>query len=204
MSNTVKVKTDNGQLIEVYTNAITAAFDEYVASLADPDLIFKSSAFNGGMKYCYKTVFQPDKPQLYNKRTNIDTGDVELLNSIWDIYTALCYRYGHRPTVIRFSILTGISMETFNSWEKRSWRNDTLQHSESVKRWKTEAENALVDGASESNSIGSIFLLKSNFNYRESAPITPYENQTFERLDTPEQIRERHKNAKLPEMPNLD
>lgn len=196
------VQTESG---EVYTHEMLEAIDEYIRQLDDPEMIYKPMVFNGCMKYVYMQVFKPDKPQLYNSRSKLDTGDIDLLNKLWDLYTLVCAKYGHRPTVLRFSILVGISMETFDSWMKKEWRNKDDKHSESVKRWTKEAENALFDGASESNSIGAIFLLKSNFGYRETAP-SPVELETRPPIDTPEQIAARHASAALqmPEKPDLD
>ena len=191
---------------EVYTHSMLRAVDEYKALIDDEEMIYKPSVFNGCIKYIYLQVFKPDAPQLYNSNTKIDTGDTVLLNNLWDAFTLLCARYGHRPTVIRFSILTGITMETFNSWERMEWRNNDKKHSESIKRWKSEAENALVDGASESNSIGSIFLLKSNFGYRETSPLPIETESNMMQLDSPEQIMQRHSQSALemPVKPNLD
>lgn len=201
--NSITTHAPDGSLIEVYENVVMAAFDEYKNSLDDAELIYKTSGFNGAIKHVYMTVFKPDKPMLYNAGTKLDTGNIELLNQLWDTYTMLCHKYGHRPTVIRFSIMVGISMETFDSWAKGKWRNNTSLHSESIKRWRAEAENALVDGASESNSIGAIFLLKSNFGYRETSP-APAEEAMLPVHETAAEISARYANAALPEKPDFD
>lgn len=198
------IQTASGS--EVYTHEILTLFDEYVHGLENPDEdIKKTGIFTGALKHVYLNLFKPTESKLYNAHTNLNLDDVDTLNDIWSVYTRLCYRFNHRPTILRFSILTGISMETFDNWRRRETRSNTSKHFESCKRWLSECENSLYDGASESNSIGSIFLLKSNFGYREAAPI-PAELEAKPQIDTPEQIAARHASAALemPEKPDLD
>lgn len=191
---------------EVYTHEMLALFDEYLHQLDNPDEdIKKTGIFTGAMRYIYDNLFKPTESKLYNAHTNLDLEDIGTLNDVWAVYARLCYKYNHRPTILRFTILTGISEETFNNWSRRETRGNTSQYFESYKRWRSECENALYDGASESNSIGSIFLLKSNFGYRETSP-SPIELETRPQIDSPEQIAARHASAALemPEKPDLD
>ena len=81
-------------------------------------------------------------------------------------------------------------------------RGANPEYLESLKRWRSECESAQVDGL-ESNSIGSIFFLKSNFSWRETAPAAPEDYITTVQ-STPEQIMERHKDAKRPAIPDID
>lgn len=171
MSNAVM--TDNG--LEVYEDKIKYYADEYINTLDDPDSINNNpSLFTGMIKYIYKKMFKPKKGDkvLYNSNTILDTGDIELLDNIWGIYTELCYRYNKRPTLLNFSLLVGISKDTFTTWEQGDFRSGGDEagsaHSRTVKKWKAECESSLVDGATERNSVGCIFALKANYGYTET------------------------------------
>lgn len=186
MANTIKTS----QGIEVYESKIHELVDEYISDLDNPDDIKTNRGlFTGMIKYLYMQYF---------KHNSLDYNDIELLDNIFNIYTSLCYRYGKRPTLLNFSIMIGISMDTLNSWKREetrgyiyfdsmgdriydfpAWRlhhpnEDYRQeisssHSETVKKWLKECESTLVDGAIESNSIGCIFALKANYGYVETA-----------------------------------
>lgn len=165
--------TDNG--IEVYETKIHEYADEYINNLDDPDSINNNpSLFTGMIKYIYKKMFKPKKGDkvLYNSNTVLDTGDIELLDNIWSIYTELCYRYNKRPTLLNFSLLVGVGNDVFNSWirgETRAGENGTSSpHCQTAKKWKAECESSLVDGATERNSVGCIFALKANYGYTET------------------------------------
>ena len=161
--NTIKSKGNNNQTIEVYENDIYIYVEEYLDTLKDRDDIYNNgSLFTGMIKYVHKHVFKNNKPSYDN---------IELLDSIWDVYTTLCYQYGKRPTLLNFSLLIGIDPSTFNTWASGQYRGNGLginsAHSKTVKRWMKECESSLADGATEKNSIGCIFALKANYGWTE-------------------------------------
>lgn len=160
MANTIKA--ENGA--EVYENKIYQLVDEYIGSLEDPESINNNpSLFTGMIKYIYKHLF---------KNNPVNNNDIEMLDNIFDIYTELCYKYIKRPTLLNFSLLVGISNDTFNAWKNGEYRAGTdgasSLHSLTVKKWLKECESALVDGATERNSVGCIFALKANYGYTEA------------------------------------
>lgn len=161
----VRDNTVNIQGIEVYETNIQYFADEYInTELSKPDDIYNSSLFTGMVKYIHKHVFKGNKP---------DTANIELLDSIWEVYTSLCYKYKKRPTLLNFSLMVGISADTFYTWQKGEYRagggESTSSHSSTVKKWMKECESSLVDGATEGNSFGCIFALKANYGYIETA-----------------------------------
>lgn len=171
MGNTVRA--ENGA--EVYEDKIKYYADEYINTLDDPDSINNNpSLFAGMIKYIYKHLFKPGKKDkvLYNANTVLDTGDIDLLNNIWDIYTELCYKYNKRPTILNFSLLIGVSSDTIDTWRRGEYRagsdGTSSIYSDSVKKWLKECESSLVDGATERNSVGCIFALKANYGYTET------------------------------------
>ena len=171
MANTIK--TTDG--IEVYESEIYVLCDEYINTLNNIDDIYNNpSLFTGMLKYIYKHLFKPGKNDkvLYNSNSILDTSNIELLDNIWNIYTELCYKYGKRPTLLNFSLLVGISNDTFTTWRQGDFRAEgggtSSLHCRTVKKWRRECESSLVDGATEKNSIGCIFALKANYGYSET------------------------------------
>lgn len=172
MGNTVRA--ENGA--EVYENKIKYYADEYINDLPDGEDSINNnpSLFTGMIKYIYKHLFKPGKKDkvLYNANTVLDTGDIELLNNIWDIYTELCYKYNKRPTILNFSLLIGVDNRTIDTWRRGEFRagedGTSSAHSQTVKKWLAECESSLVDGATERNSVGCIFALKANYGYTET------------------------------------
>lgn len=206
MSNTVKA--ENGS--EIYENQIKYFADEYINTLDDPDSINNNpSLFTGMIKYIYKNLFKPKRGDkvLSNSNSNLDLGDIELLDNIWNIYTELCYKYSKRPTILNFSLMIGVDNTTIDSWRRGEYRagdeGASSTRSQTVKKWLKECESSLVDGATERNSVGCIFALKANYGYTE----TP---QRVEILNgqSPDQvaadIAARHiGQAKRPELPDI-
>lgn len=160
MANTVRA--ENGT--EIYETKIHEYADEYINTLSDPESINNNpSLFTGMIKYIYKHLF---------KNNPVNNDDISVLDNIFDIYTELCYRYNKRPTLLNFSLLVGISNDTFNAWKNGEYRagegGASSAHSLTVKKWLKECESSLVDGATERNSVGCIFALKANYGYTET------------------------------------
>lgn len=169
------IKTEQG--IEVYETEIHRLADEYIYSLSEDSteitaLMRKPPIFKGMLKYIYINLFKiTDKDKRYNnKNSRLDYSDIDLLNSLWDIYTGLCYKYLQCPTILNFSLLTGVSMEIFNAWKNGKCRTNGEEigskHMQSYKKWLSECEASLYDGAATGNP-GSMFLLKANYGYTE-------------------------------------
>ena len=176
MGNTVKA--ENGT--EVYKEKVLEIADEYTAETF-PDcgedeikmLMRKSQPFKGMLKYINNRLFKlKDGDIKYNnKNSNIDYSDIDYINRLWDIYTSLCYRYLQNPTLLNFSLFTGIANETFSDWISGNYRGGTdgasSVHCQTAKKWQEECEAALYDTAMTGNP-GAMFLLKSNYGYTET------------------------------------
>lgn len=176
----MKDNTVNVNGIEIYENKIYELCDDYINNL-DTDIkeaeskITKRSTFRGMLKYIYINLFKPKKGEnIYNnsikRNSNLNYDDIELLNDIWDIYTGLCYKYNQGPSLLNFSVLTGISSDWLNDVEKGNIRTGSdgasSAHCQSVKKWLEECEAGLYDEAGSGNP-GAMFLLKSNYGYSE-------------------------------------
>lgn len=176
MGNTVRA--ENGA--EVYKEKVLEIADEYTAETF-PDcaedeikmLMRKSQPFKGMLKYINNRLFKlKDGDIKYNnKNSNIDYSDIDYINRLWDIYTSLCYRYLQNPTLLNFSLFTGIANETFSDWISGNYRGGTdgasSIHCQTAKKWQEECEAALYDTAMTGNP-GAMFLLKSNYGYTET------------------------------------
>lgn len=176
MGNTVRA--ENGA--EVYKEKVLEIADEYTAETF-PDceedeikmLMRKSQPFKGMLKYINNRLFKlKDGDIKYNnKNSNIDYSDIDYINRLWDIYTSLCYRYLQNPTLLNFSLFTGIANETFSDWINGNYRGGTdgasSVHCQTAKKWQEECEAALYDTAMTGNP-GAMFLLKSNYGYTET------------------------------------
>lgn len=214
----MKDNTVNVDGIDVYENKIYELCDDYINNL-DADIkeaeskITKRSTFRGMLKYIYINLFKPKKGEnIYNnsikRNSNLNYDDIELLNDIWDIYTGLCYKYNQGPSLLNFSVLTGISSDWLNDVEKGNIRTGSdgasSAHCQSVKKWLEECEAGLYDEAGSGNP-GAMFLLKSNYGYSEQ----PQRIQIIGE-NAPQQSREeiaaRHAEyigAAEPEMPEI-
>lgn len=174
------IKDIDGNSTQIYANKIMAMADDYVCTmLNDPDDIRKKQCFAGMIKYISKQI-QP-----------IDTDNLVLLNDLWDIYTALCYKYNSVITIERYCILINISRETFYSWYKGETKNEYCaelgsSRSDTIKKWDRESESSMQDEASTGNP-GMMFVLKSRRGWNENAPAI---GMSEERMlhKTPEQI----------------
>ena len=177
MTNTVRA--ENGA--EVHKTEIDEAAEDYIQETFGADceedeiklLMRKPQPFRGMLKYINNRFFKlKDGDIKYNnKNSNIDYGDIDYINKLWDIYTSLCCRYLQNPTILNFSLFTGIDMDTFHGWktgENRSGLDGASSaHTESYKKWLGECESALYDSAMTGNP-GAMFLLKSNYGYTET------------------------------------
>lgn len=214
----MKDNTVNANGIDVYTHKVYELADGYINNLSDDpeevkSLMRKSPVFKGMLKYIYINLFKPDKnTKTYNnikQNSNINYGDIDLLNGLWDIYTSLCYKYLQIPSLLNFSLFTGISYDWFNDCKNGNIRTGgdeaTSEHCQSVKKWLRECEGALYDGATTGNP-GPMFLLKANYGYTEQP-------QRIELIGngTPQESREQiaaryagYIGAEEPEKPELD
>lgn len=188
--------------IEIYKTDIDILCDEYINSLSNPDMIYKSAVFNGLLDYIYKHSL---KDILGNKVKN----DYQLLNNIfYNIYLPICYKYNKTPTILQFSVLADIDNTTLSDIKSGIYRTDGTRvnqtTSQIVKKWYSVCESALLGKAIDESSIGGMFALKACYGYRDNVIVTETPQQFA--IETPEQIAARHKQntLTLPEKPLLE
>lgn len=188
----------------VYDNDVFYYADEYIDNVLNGDVekASKSAVFSGMLKYIYIHVFKPGKNDkvLYGSKSKLDTSNIELLDNIWcNCFSIICAKYNKRKTLLRFSEMIGLNIDTFWDWEKGNARTSS-PHRETVKRWKAECESEVYNGAIEENSVGCIFALKANYGYRDQVEIVTNNTNSLPSA-TVQEIAERHKLAELPQKP---
>lgn len=204
MGNTVLL-SDSG--VEIYQSDIDILIDEYIATLPDETMIYKSSCFNGLLLYIYNNKLKHIIDIVkQNKEINQYNNDYELLNDIfYGIYLPLTYRFNIVPTILSFSCFVHIS-NAFLSDIKNGIHKDGSkvkpETTQTVKKWYQVCESALADKAFNDNGIGAIFGLKANYAWRELAPENP--QLDIIQQSTPEEISARYSDAKKPELPELE
>lgn len=187
--------------VEIYQTEIDILCEEYINSLPDSNLIYKSSVFSGLLDYIYKHCLKDrirDQLKL----------DFELLDNIFNcIYIPICYKFDKVPTIIQFCVLVNIDNGHISDIKNGIYRTNgtkaNTNHVQTVKKWYNTCESALLGKAINESSIGSIFALKSNFGYRDNQTIT-VESGSVLPHESAEQIAARHAAAMLPEKPVID
>ena len=172
----------------IYQNNIYALVDDVkelnqFKGLTDEELKNNKSFFPVLVDYIYNN-YVGELLGNKNPKGKILYKDIQLLDDLFNIYANLIYLYkwNNRPSLIEFSIFTGINQNTFYEWVKGNNSNidngqageDKRRHltnlySEKVQRWQTICERALFDGNGE--YVKEIFLLKARHNYKDSNPI---------------------------------
>lgn len=190
--------TYNG--IEIYSNDISVLCDQYESQYTDlEERINKSMFFTGLIVYINRHLFQNITDRAYNN-------DYDGLNKIFfDCFIPLCSKYNKTATLQNFCIMTGISNDTLTQILNGHYKDGSNVKPETfrtVKKWKDTAETALIDSGMSGNPVFSIFALKANHSWRETSPEPPMSETLTQ--STPEQIAERYKDAKLPELPELE
>lgn len=186
--------------VEIYQTEIDILCEEYINSLPDSNLIYKSSVFSGLLDYIYKHCLKDrirDQLKL----------DFELLDNIFNcIYIPICYKFDKVPTIIQFCVLVNIDNGHISDIKNGIYRTNGTKantiHVQTVKKWYNTCESALLGKAINESSIGSIFALKSNFGYRDNQTITVESGSALPH-ESAEQIAARHAAAMLPEKPEI-
>ena len=188
--------------ITIYDNDVQLLCDEYIDSLPNPDMIYKTAVFSGLLEYIYKNLLRNvviNKPPYGY--------DYNVLNSVfYNIYIPLCAKYGISPTVIQFSALVKVSKDIFTEVRTGYYENGTRANPErtrTVKNWFNTCEASLLGKAVNDNGIGAIFALKANYGYRDNTTVTIESGQQTPHESAAE-IAQRHSAARLPEAPQLD
>ena len=182
-------QTETLEPYKVYNNNIELYTDELIEreynSKPQEQLKQDRSFFPRLVQYLYNNYLGDllqNKLEYRLKKIKQVYLDIEQLDIIFDIYIGLIYKYkfNNRPSLLEFSLLTGISRDTLYKWlngdvdkdiidncvddDKR--RHVTSDYAYTVAKWQTTCEQALVDGNGE--YVKEIFLLKAKHGYKDN------------------------------------
>ena len=207
------IRASNGS--EVYETKIHEIADQYVAQTLTKEeresARIDSTVFSGMLLRVYRELFKPsankelfhqNQYQNVQKNSILDYDDIQTLDRLFDVYCDLCATYRMCPSLLGFSSMIGLSKDSINDWISGRTHKSS-EHCQTAKRWKSVCEFGLESRAVMSNSIGSIFALKANYQWREAAPDSSDQMITTVQR-TPEQIQAKYQDAQRPELPQLD
>lgn len=163
IDNTVKTQ----EQIDIYTDQIYQLVDEFINQelATDPDILNNYGLFPRLIQYVYSNYIKSllNNGLVTNKNKY---PDINLLDHLFNIYIDLVYKYklNKRPSLIEFSIYTGINKNTFYDWINGNDRYINTNYSEVAQKWQTVCEQALID---DRDTVKSIFLLKCKHDYQE-------------------------------------
>lgn len=197
MKNSNTITTS--QNIEVYENKIWLLVDEYINTVLcihqeDYDSIekYKKDIANNRIDMFFYIADHIEKPS---------NNDIELLDSIFNIYIRVCGRYGISPTLQMFGLMVGINNGTFSDWVDKQYRANS-KHGETVKKWKETCGAFALDKLHNQDGTNSnlIFACKVAYGMAETAPIPAGQQQGIPQ-QTAQQIADKYKDVlELPEM----
>lgn len=192
--------------IEVYSDDISICESEYINSLPDPNNIYKSTVFSGLLDYIYKRLLK--NVIVNNTGYNNSSYDYNVLDDIFsEIYIPLTTKYNINPTVLQYATcLIHVDNTNLSDVKNGTYRSNGAKvnpnSTQIVKKWYSRCEAGLLSRVANEQSIGSMFILKSKYGYQEQAQkLEIVSNGT---QSTPEQIAERYKDIKKPEIPVLE
>lgn len=152
------VKTSGGA--NIYLHDIYYYADEYIQSELDGDTDSVQDSFPAMILYIADNISKPDN------------ADIQLLDSIFNIYIRLCSKYKVLPTLEMFSFLINVSRDTIHSWSVGEYRAST-GHSDTAKKWFSTCKSFTVNrlhnkGGTDANLI---FIAKAAYGMAETAPV---------------------------------
>lgn len=197
-----------GTGVEVYTNNISLLADEFIERELEEErrqeIYNNSNVFMAMILYIADNI---DKP---------DNNDIELLDSIFNIYIRLCVKYNMLPTLECFSMLISVNPSTLSKWSSGEYRTNiyydskgdyikdfpawqlnhkgeqyraepSTAHSQTVKKWKETCKNFLVNSLQNSKGVDANKIFIAKAAYG-MVETAPVPVQNAEQHRTAEQI----------------
>lgn len=187
------VITENGT--EVYENGICLYLDQYIEEHNVEDMHKEpQSRWNAALLYINKNLFKLHPEILKSENRVSNTYDINIINTICDIYIELCYEYDKEVSILGFCKLTGIVQDTIYQWGNETTRLGSSA-SEIYKKLSTEREeslsNMLISG--KRNPVGLLGALNRHYGWNMGQP----RGGITEKQQSIEQIQQRYKPAEL-------
>ena len=191
------ITTDQG--IEVYENEIYRLVDDYINTVLqvspkdyDTQKEYKAVIADSFVDMIFYIADRIQKPSNDN---------IELLDSIFNVYVRICTRYGVLPTLEVFSFLVNINRSTFSDWMRGDYRTGSA-HGTTVKKWFDICKNCTINRLNNQAGTNAnlIFVAKAAYGMAETAPVQAGQQQGIPQ-QTAQQIADKYKDVlELPEM----
>lgn len=136
---------DTEQTMEVFENDIQLYLSMFCENNGIEDMSKESQQrWTAALMFINRNVFKVNDNMVRynNKNSIIDYKDIEQIDSIYNIYSYLCYLYDKEITIDGFSKLTGITAQTLYNWENKEYRSsryysvDTGEEIKDIAEWK--------------------------------------------------------------------
>lgn len=185
-------RVQDDQVIEIYDNDIQFYLREFCELHNIPDMKKESqSVWNGALHYIYKNLFKgtdklKSKHKFNNGSIQITTCgayDLDKVMQVLDVYIYdLCLPYDKEVSQVGFHALTGITLETIESWGNGDSRvgSSAPEIYKKLRSMREESlSNKLVTG--KQNPVGVLGVL--NRHYQWNMPGVSREKATTVALD---------------------
>lgn len=163
--------------IDIFENDIQVYISQFCSEYNITDInSISQSVFKAMLKYIYKYVFK-DTDKLKSKerhiiansyiKTNYNSYDMDIVNSLCDYYIYLCQLYDKEVTIAGFCALSGIKFETIHAWRDERGKNASAKSSEIHKKLTIERERSLSDKlvSGKGNPVGVLGVLNHYYNW---------------------------------------
>lgn len=166
------IKQDYNNDLVYITNCIQDKVKEYKNILNEDDnisnsMLYDTNCFNGLLSYIGDNLFSKNK-YIHNTFT-VPYDDFMYLDRLHKTYKLLCGLYKQKIYLLGFCTFLSIPHSTISMWLSGSKRLTPVEV-DIIKSWCDVSELSQV----ADNSVKSIFLLKSQYNYSEE----PQQTQT--------------------------
>lgn len=152
--------------VQIYDDEIKLQLDNFCDDFQIEDMSKESqNKWNAALLYIYKYVFK-DTNKLKDKTNISNRYDIDIVNSVCDIYVNYCYLYDKEISIMGFSKLTGIDTDTINSWgnnEYMSSSNASVIHKKLTKEREESLSNILISG--KRNPVGILGALNRHYQW---------------------------------------
>lgn len=173
MANTTTKKpvTDEKKSAAYFRNAIPAALHDFELETGKSAEEMTQSCFSAALMYIHDQAINEndllDNSNRYIDNVSLKSYDIDLLQSIANIYIALCNRYVKVISVYGYSLLTGINYDLLLSWSSNARRNATPGAQGLIKRLESASEQSKRDLLTDKgrNPVGILALLNHDYGY---------------------------------------
>lgn len=170
--NTVKITDRDGNTIEVYEDDISMYLQQYINERGIQDMRKEpQSRWNAALLYINKYLFKENRERLYTDSRQYNSYNIDLIDSICDIYINLCYEYDKEVSIMGFSKLTGINQDTIHTWGNKETRVSS-KSCEIYKKLNIENEESLSDMliSGKRNPVGILGALNRRHGWNMGQP----------------------------------